>query len=436
LWAGVSGRALLIARSHRELTAGGALALDAQTAPVGADVTATFYPQGLIRATGTTPEAFMALAKMQLAAAAAQDVQHHEPSARGRARKASTALQAAMIGVGDLLVKMVPETRALRVALQVTARDGLIVRGEIDPLPGSRLAKLVATASPYALDPALPIRDDRTGAAAWGSLGAIDHMVRALFSGESRSARRAREAWTAFAGTFTGGASCTFELAESPPSSACLWAIKPGVPSARALASYGAMMDAYGEWEGEVTGESRSVRVRRRGDALEIERKLTSTMQTPEQARLARSFFGGDTMSYAVGVRDGKLVQVQAARPAPRLASWRPAGKQAIPPALATTLARTRGYDAVIQVDPISFMMKAIEQGQDPRTKQAALMWHAVPGLAALRAPVVFAAASGTTASYELQLPLASLQNVATVVKPFMGMMGAAAAPPPAAPKR
>jgi hypothetical protein len=93
-------------------------------------------------------------------------------------------------------------------------------------------------------------------------------------------------------------------------------------------------------------------------------------------------------------------------------------------PALAAALTRTRGADALFFLDLATFATRVIETAPDPRVHQAAAMMHALPALKDLHLPLVLAARTGGQAVYELRLPFEAFENVARVVRPYMGVMG------------
>ena len=72
-------------------------------------------------------------------------------------------------------------------------------------------------------------------------------------------------------------------------------------------------------------------------------------------------------------------------------------------------------------------VVRVAQQSNDPTTNQLKLMFAAVPGLAALHAPLVVVVRSGPKLTIELQAPYGSLENTANVARPFMGVMGAQA---------
>jgi hypothetical protein len=155
-------------------------------------------------------------------------------------------------------------------------------------------------------------------------------------------------------------------------------------------------------------------------------------MPNPEPAARAmqRAMWVGDTQKYVLAVRDGRVVQAQGLKPREVLARWSAGGGAGTTPIFASAAARTRGADVLIYSDLVALIAAGAKSADDPSVKQVGAMVNAVPGLTELKAPLVIALWGGKTSALELQLPIQTLTNVAQVVRPFMGMMGAGAPPP------
>jgi hypothetical protein len=80
-------------------------------------------------------------------------------------------------------------------------------------------------------------------------------------------------------------------------------------------------------------------------------------------------------------------------------------------------------------VDAVSVTKDLLEVLPDPRIHQASVMLSGVRGLSALHLPLGLTVRTGDRAAFELQLPVESLRNIAEVVRPYMGVMGAQAKP-------
>jgi hypothetical protein len=91
---------------------------------------------------------------------------------------------------------------------------------------------------------------------------------------------------------------------------------------------------------------------------------------------------------------------------------------------LEDTLARTRGASFMMSIDPLALLLHILARTTDPSMRQASIMLSALPGLATTRTPVVVDAPAGAGFTAELRVPMATFDNVATLIGPFMGLMG------------
>ena len=69
------------------------------------------------------------------------------------------------------------------------------------------------------------------------------------------------------------------------------------------------------------------------------------------------------------------------------------------------------------------------EATTDPKLHEALVMLRAIHGFDELHAPVGLTARTGARAAYELHLPFETLRNVAGLMRPYMGVMGATPRP-------
>ncbi len=329
LWTAVSDGTLLLAPSYDELWWVGARALAATRVPVPVEeVVLTIDPAAALAATGSS--------WASIAATLHERARSESPPELPAARRGRAAAHAApdpgaqalalLNRLGDQLIQLLSETARARLALAVSATDGLVASAALEPKPGSGLAAISAAAPPFVVDTRLPIRDDRTGLTAWGSLGLMAPLLRALLPplAPRRGAARAPAISPVdeFLTAFSGGGSCTFELGESPPSSVCSLPIRPGVDAHTALESYRALVTAVLAWEASTGATPRRPPPKIQKDVLEFERPLSSSMISSESYATIRAFMGGDSMKYAAAVRDGNLIQFQGAAPRARLAAW------------------------------------------------------------------------------------------------------------------
>jgi hypothetical protein len=74
-------------------------------------------------------------------------------------------------------------------------------------------------------------------------------------------------------------------------------------------------------------------------------------------------------------------------------------------------------------VDLISFALRILGQGKDLPGKQIAILAGATPGVTEMMAPFVFTLRGGNSLVGDFRIPLGSLENIASVVRGFLGVM-------------
>ncbi len=430
-WSGISDGTLLLARSYDDLWSLGARALAASRRAVPAEeVVVTVDPDAVRAATGST---WAELAEEFRKDAEKRPVKAPRRGGAGApgtdASQQTAGLQQMMRQLGDGLALLLSETSHLRLGVTASATDGLVISAALEPRPGTPLAARAAATASFTLDERLPVRDDRTGFTAWGSLDVFAPVLRALLPGapSRRGGAPGPSPIDGFLGTFSGAGSCTFEFAESPPSSVCSLPLRPGADARGALRRYAELVDAVMSWEADVVGMPHRPAAQIRKGVLEFERPLAENTVSPEQYAMMRSFMGGDTMKYAAAIRGDRLLQFQGGSPRARLAAWTDDGARARttpPPLLSQALARLHGYGAATLMDPMVLLFTMFEHAADPRTRQAATMLRALPGLATTRTPLMVAAPNGTNLAYELHIPVVTFDNIGKLIRPFAGMMG------------
>ena len=157
IWGGIKGRTLFISGSAEALLFAGGLAEAAQLSPPSGQIAFTVLPQALAKASGKTPDAIVAQLVAAMSAATAQD-------------KSKPALQ--RVGVAGVVAaaRLGLASSALHLNIEVGPRDGLAVRADLVPVPGTDFAKQCTVQSPYTFDASLPVNDDATAVFALGDL--------------------------------------------------------------------------------------------------------------------------------------------------------------------------------------------------------------------------------------------------------------------------
>ena len=182
----------------------------------------------------------------------------------------------------------------------------------------------------------------------------------------------------------------------------CSLPLRPGADGRAALKHYAELVDAVMDWEADIVGTHHRPASQIRRGVLEFDCPLAEGTASAEQYAMMRSFMGGDTMKYAAAIRGNRLLQFQGGSPRARLQAWTDGAKAKSAPALLSqVLARMHGYSAATLLDPMVLLFTMFEHATEPRTRQAATMLRALPGLATTRTPLMLAAPGGPNLAYE-----------------------------------
>jgi hypothetical protein len=416
--AALSGRTLLLASTEATLLKAGAPAIALQATPPTDEVAVTIHMDAIGPGGLALMRAAMAKGMIDVA----------ERLRRNPMAKVNATIMKAVEALGTIGMRPLAEIRTLRLALDVSADAGLALRLEVDPIPGTSLARW-ATPNPYHLDPTLPIGDDGTIVASWGSVATGFALFEELVDPTGPAGRALRKDLEAFAPSFARGGSCVIDAAAMPFKSYCTWDLKAGQKPAGVLDRYGAVVKASHAWSLEVLPRGPGApKMRRQRDVLEIDEPLGSKDDNAAARAVRKVVFGGDLRRSAVTVKDGRLMIAQGPEAHDMLPTMTRASAGTPPPGapiLADTLARTQGSDGLLFVDPVSLIVRIAETATDPSVRQLGVMVSAVPGLATLRMPMVLTMRSHDGVAYQLALPRASVENVVRLIRPYLGTMGA-----------
>ena len=422
VWGAVKDRQLLLSGSRATLLAAGALAITAQTSPMPVQAIFTLSPSVMARSTGQSLDA-IAAGILGVAMAEAEK----DAAATGKPlTPAHKKMQEALL---KALIRQLTDIAVVRVSLEIGDRGGVVVRAEAQPTPGSGLAAKAAHASPYAFDPALPVRSDASAIVAWGDMAPwLADWIQVMEA--SGPAGQAASRDLALLRESEDGGSCAVDVGVFPILFMCSLTVRPGVDASRALDRYVAFLQSSNVWEAEIDGRKpKSLKVKRTGKVVEIEKTVEG--RDPQAMAIVKAIIGGEVARTALTVKDGRVVLAVGAKPREILDRY---GKQqptaTTAPILTRTLLDTAGADFLGLVDVASVLTsiygKVQMTGKDLGNMTLTGIVAAVPGLADLRVPVVLLGRGGKVPAIEFQVPFGSLQNLARVVSPFMGQMGAA----------
>ena len=417
IWGGIKGRKLFVSGSAEALLFAGGLAEAAQVSPGRGQVVLTVLPQALAATSGQSPDAIVA----HLASLMASQAQTGEG-------KATPAIQRLLVAITEAAAKLVMESTAVHLFLDVGPNDGAVVQVELVPGAGTEFAAQTAHRAPYAFDTRLPVGNDGTAVLAIGEWGPWMARLTKMFEATGPAGRAT---WRDTSKVFemTGEWSCVVDVGQAGFSTLCSSALKPGTSSKAGLDAAVAMMKSQHAWEADLDGRKVTpLKIKRARDVVEIEKKIEN--REPKARAMARAFAGGDTIKYALSVKDGRLLQAAGGDALKALSRYGTGGgtggSTTAAPLLSATLARTKGDEMVASVDVISFALRVLGRGKDLPGNQMAIVAGAMPGMAEMTAPFAFALRGGNSLVGELRIPLGSLESVANVVR---GMLGAPGAP-------
>ena len=408
IWGGIKGRTLFVSGSAEALLFAGGLAEAAQVSPARSQVVLTVLPQALATASGKSPDAVVA----HLASVMADQAQTMQS-------KATAAIQRMMVAMTEAGAKLVMDSTAVHLFLDIGPNDGLVVQAELIPAPGTEFARQAARRTPYVFDTRLPVPNDRTAVFALGEWGPLMARFAKMFEATGPAGHAM---WRDMSKVFeaTGEWSCAVDSGEAGVSSLCSSALKPGTNSKAGLDAAVAMLTSQHAWEAELEGRKLTpLKIKRVSGVVEIEKKIEN--KEPTTRAIAKAFAGGDTVKYALTVKDGHLLQASSRDAQRTLSRYGTGASMAAAPLLAATLARTRGDEMMASVDVISFALRILGRGKDLPGNQVAIMAGATPGLAEMTAPFAFALRGGNSLVGEFRIPLGSLESVASVLRGFLG---------------
>jgi hypothetical protein len=411
IWGGIKGRTLFISGSAEALLFAGALAEKAQIVPPASQVVLTVLPQALAKASGQSPDALVARLASTMSAAAKS----------GQA-KLTPAFQRTSIATAEVMARLALDSSAIRLLVDAGPRDGFGIRVEAVPAAGTDFAVRTARRAPCAFDARLPVRDDGTALFALGDLWPMFANWGKLFEA---SGPAGRGFWRDVAkmSDVTVGPSCIVDFTGVAVSTLCSAALRPGTSPRAALDAAVAMLNSQQAWEGELEGRKATpLKIKRSRDMVEIDKKVEN--KDPMARALAKAIAGGDTIKYALSVKDGHLLQAFGRNPRELSSRYGNATSPKDAPLVAATLARTNGAEAVASIDVISFVLRLLGKGNGLPGGPIAAVAGSLPGVAEMKAPFVFTLRGGEALSGEFQIPLGSLDAVAKVVRSVLGSAG------------
>jgi hypothetical protein len=416
VWAAVAQHQLVLADTVDNLLTGGALAAQSQSTPMIGQVLFTINPTVMAKSTGQSLDALSAALLSKIVT----ELTNAQPN------KALTPASKKLVeGMLKALFPALSQVAVARLSLELGSQHGLLLRAEMQPTKDSSLAAKMSHTSPYSFDTNLPVGSDASVAMSWGDLRVWTEEWAKVIEESSASGKAVAKEVRALSESINGG-SCASDLAGGELSIVCALTVRPGIKPAQALEQYVGFARSSNEWEAELEARKASpLKVKRAGKITEID-KTIERKDAREQAMM-KALFGGSVLHMAFEPQTDRVLVAVGGKARDMLKKY---GKvDGLPqgaPILKRALLDTAGADYVGFVDVMALVNKILGATKDTAGPQVGMMMAAVPGLADLRAPLVFAGSGGKVPALELQIPFGTLQNVARVVSGFMGVMGPA----------
>jgi hypothetical protein len=425
LFVATRGTTLLVSSSREGLAAAGALAVEAMRPPAH-DLEVSVHPEALARWRGTDVRSALAAFRKEIFDDQIAAAQRRGAAVFGRAER--VAWEAAVQALLDPLA----DTTTDGLTLDLDPRRGIRFGVRLQPRAGTPFARRVATATPYAVDPALlaapagePLVSVWAGGASpfWPELYAtvLDAQARAGIKGAGEVARR----FAVLHPLLTGAFSAVLRGGGGGLTTGAVISLRPGAPASGALDALGGLV---GSTElvtllGEIYGrQAPAVRSSRAGDTLRTELAFPIRDRPGDVGSTLAAIFGSATLSTLATVSRERLVAAMgpdAQRELARLAAGTPAAPRA---ELAAALAESQGQDGFFYLDLWAAMRPAVAAAKDRQAASTMAMLSAMPGFAHLELPVLTTYRGGEALTGELRVPLATLERAAAAVRPLLGL--------------
>ena len=426
--AGVHGRTLLFSTDARFISVAGPLVEALQARGAAHPATLSVYPQALPVGPAVLGSAVEAVLTKALRQRQAKDAAGHAPPAG--TPSITDGLVAAARVAARLLGSAIADTREARLELDLDERVGVALRFVVEPVEGSALARGLAPPAPARLDPRFRTSDGNV-VAAWGSPVTMTWLD-ALFDASGPAGKAFHADWKAWRRLFVGPGSCWGDVKLASATTVCAQPLARGAKPADLLRRYAAFDKDTAAWVRELGAPlPLAAKVRLTRDALEI----TQEMDVPGEPAAVRArrheLMGGAVRRSVMMVQPKSELYAWAPDRAAAAAAFAARAAPGAPPtpALAAVLTRAEGADVVVAFDLVPVMMSGLELTADARMRSALVMLNGVRGFADLHAPFGLTARLGARAAFELHFPLETLRNVADIMRPYMGVMGARPAP-------
>lgn len=409
--------------SHEGLVAAGALAIEAQRAPLQGEVTAVVFPPALARAQGKTMAEVVAGLRRDLA----RDIQKARlqkglpPVAPGELLAAEASLQ--------FWLEPLADTDVATVVVDLDPEAGVSASARLQPRPGTPLAAAASAARPFIIHPGLTAGGDLVLFTASTGTFALDFYEKlfalqaaAGFDGAGAVTRDLKNLRRLFSGTTSfalrsGRGGATYDaLLELTPGTAPDAALDALVRAASSPAAAQVLAQMYG-------ARAPKLAVVRDGPVaarLSVAFPTADADDPADLGRVVQSLFGTRRLDLVVTGSPGQVTV--STEPGARVRVGNLAQSGTPPPELAAALAETKGAAGVAFVDAMGFarpVLAAMPPGAGET--QALKLLLAFPGIANLKLPAFISHRGGNTLAVNVRVPLVTLTNLGGLLRPFMG---------------
>lgn len=416
----------------------------------GEDLLVNLFPEAMARAEGTTLRAALDKARSDVL-----EVLRRDADKTGQLVPLE-ALERMVSSLFDAYAAPLADARQVDMAVSLDASRGLRLISRLHPAAGSPLAKSVGTVVPYVLEPAFK-RQPPPAALFSGTYTAqtlerfrqaMDALGEVKLAGVKEVARGA----SALLAASQGQQSISFSM-DKGFQYASVVELKPGtdpealmgaLDEALGPAGLGALMkEASKQAEKEARDAAAAGKGRTKAAALEFPRltwkrqglrgRLEMTLprtarSAPARARedmVLKQVLGGESLVYTVALTPGRMVVVSGIDGESQLAALLSGdGAGGVDPEVQRVLDETKNREGFLYVDLFRMLrpMLTAAAAVEPSLNQANTLLSFIPGIDKLRLPLISSYVGGEAFTMDLFVPRRTFENLATILRPLMGM--------------
>ncbi|MDX2021739.1 MAG: hypothetical protein SF187_15980 [Deltaproteobacteria bacterium] len=440
-WIFALGAVLIASDSVDGLQAAGTQAMAARTSKAD-DVISTLYPQAMALSQGTDLRTALTNGRTSLLA------QMREQATRTPSPMPPEVTEKMLTAFFDPYIEDLVNTQSVDIALDVDASVGLKFLGRIHPIAGSAFAKSLGDVRPYEVDPAITggplqagffaVRYSDTALKRYAdAMGALSDVNLPGMKNLAVGAQKLMTALTGgYCGTFNFDGGMNYSFIAPLAAGTDPGAVMDAADMALGPTGLGLLMkEAAKSQPKDSKAKMPSFVWKRQGSKARLEVPLTMGMNSKEEKQV-QMLFGANKLSYLLAVTSNKLFGLAGNKSDAELARLSSTTTSTTDPDVQQVLNETKGKEGFVYLDLFQILrpMLANMAKSEPSLAQANAMLAFIPGADKLRVPMLFSYGGGQAFTGEWFIPLRAFQNVATIVRPLMGMgMGGGGAVAPGA---